>query len=169
MSRLVGELLSVARAEVNPDKVTLEPVELAPIVTRVLEREGKGEERIQVDLEQNLVVMADSALLTRALSNLARNAIRYAGDFGPVSIIGKGYKERVRIEVIDSGPGVPDNAIDHLFDPFFRPETDRDRNSGGTGLGLAIVKTCVDGCEGSVSAKNLSGQGFAVTIVLKKG
>jgi two-component system sensor histidine kinase CpxA len=64
------------------------------------------------------------------------------------------------------GSGVPDDLLDQLFEPFFRPEASRDRDSGGVGLGLAIVKTCVETCKGTVSAANLKPKGFAVTIHL---
>jgi len=72
----------------------------------------------------------------------------------------------VEIEVLDSGPGVPADLLDQLFEPFFRPEASRDRDSGGVGLGLAIVKTCVETCNGTVSACNRTPNGFAVTITL---
>ena len=63
---------------------------------------------------------------------------------------------------------VPDDAVEKLFDPFYRIESDRSRQTGGTGLGLAIVKTCVEACRGKVYAENLSPNGLAVTILLKK-
>ena len=72
----------------------------------------------------------------------------------------------VDIKVRDSGAGVPDDLLDRLFEPFFRPEPSRDRDSGGVGLGLTIVKTCVETCQGTVSAANLQSTGFVVTITL---
>ena len=167
MSKLVGELLSVAKAEVNPDQVSLETVTLAPVVFDVADREGKGLENIKIDIDENISVLADPDLLSRALSNLVRNSVRYARDAGPIEINAWLEKDKVYIQVKDSGPGVPPDSIDQLFDPFFRPEIDRDRDTGGAGLGLAIVKTCIDACNGTVSAANLTEGGFAVTMVLK--
>ncbi|MCI5139863.1 MAG: ATP-binding protein, partial [Candidatus Electrothrix sp. AR1] len=73
---------------------------------------------------------------------------------------------QVILTVKDSGPGVAEEYLDRLFDPFFRPEPSRDRDSGGVGLGMAIVKTCVAACKGTVSARNREPNGFAVTIRL---
>jgi two-component system sensor histidine kinase CpxA len=73
----------------------------------------------------------------------------------------------VEIKIADSGSGVPANALEKLFDPFYRVESHRSRETGGTGLGLAIVKTCIEACQGKVSAENLAPNGFEVTILLK--
>jgi len=111
--------------------------------------------------------MASSELLTRALANLIRNAVKYAGATGPIVVSALKRKDVVEIAVQDEGKGVPENLLDQLFDPFFRPEPSRDRDSGGVGLGLAIVKTCVEACNGTVSAANRQSGGFKVTIILK--
>jgi two-component system sensor histidine kinase CpxA len=58
--------------------------------------------------------------------------------------------------------------VEQLFEPFFRPEPSRNRETGGVGLGLAIVKTCINACKGSVTARNLNPSGFAVTITLRR-
>ena len=70
--------------------------------------------------------------------------------------------------VFDNGPGVPEGEIEKIFDPFYRLESDRARETGGTGLGLSIVKSCVETCGGTVEAHNLSPQGFEVRIGLRK-
>lgn len=166
MSGLVGELLSVARAEVNPGKVKRRAVELEPVAARVARREGAGATEIRVDVDPGIRVAADPELLARALANLLRNAVRYAGTAGPVELRARRVDRKVRIEVTDAGPGVPQPVLARLFEPFYRPESDRDRDTGGSGLGLAIVKTCAEACGGSVSARNLEPSGFAVTLVL---
>jgi two-component system sensor histidine kinase CpxA len=164
MSNLVNELLSFSRAEMMPQKVKLLPVDLLEIVQKTVDRENRPDIRIITDIPYGLTVFAAPELLTRALSNLLRNAVRYAGHFGPIKITAKREKGEVIIQVIDSGPGVPGQSLDKLFEPFYRPEPSRKRESGGVGLGLAIVKTCVTTCKGSVSAENLKPSGFAVTI-----
>jgi two-component system sensor histidine kinase CpxA len=112
-------------------------------------------------------VMASAELLTRAVANLLRNAVKYAGKAGPVTVSAKAQDAQVEITVADCGPGVAEEYLDRLFEPFFRPEPSRDSDSGGVGLGLAIVKTCVESCGGTVSARNLRPKGFAVTMVLR--
>jgi two-component system sensor histidine kinase CpxA len=113
-----------------------------------------------------LQVLADRELLSCALANLIRNAVKYAGDAGPISILAWKKTNTVVIEVRDAGPGVPQGLLEQLFEPFFRPEPSRDRQSGGVGLGLAIVKSCVEACKGTVYAQNLEPSGFAVIITL---
>ena len=71
------------------------------------------------------------------------------------------------MKIADQGDGVPEEEISKLFDPLYRVEKDRARKTGGTGLGLAIVKTCVEACEGKVSARNLKPKGFEVSFELK--
>jgi signal transduction histidine kinase len=76
-------------------------------------------------------------------------------------------QDQVRIAISDHGPGVPPAALQILFEPFYRLEPDRARATGGTGLGLAIVKACVEACQGTVSARNLSPSGLEVSILLR--
>lgn len=169
MSNLVNELLSFSRAEVNPSEVKLVATDLAPIIKRAVQREATPSSEVIVKTEPHARVVADPELLTRAVSNLIRNAVRYAAEAGPVLIKSKTKGTQVVIEVMDSGPGVPASLVDQLFEPFYRLEPSRDRESGGVGLGLAIVKTCIETCKGVVSARNLEPSGFAVTIVLPSG
>jgi two-component system, OmpR family, sensor histidine kinase CpxA len=169
MSNLVNELLSFSRAEMNPAKVRLEARQLLPLVERAAQRESVPGAEVVIQIDPDIRVVADPELLTRALANIIRNAAKYAGDAGPIMVSAERNKDRVMIEVQDQGQGVPEEFLDQLFEPFFRPEPSRNRDSGGVGLGLAIVKTCVEACKGSVSARNLKPTGFAVTITLMPG
>ncbi len=166
MSHLVNELLSFSRAEMNPSKVKLITTELSPIIRRAVQREGASTPEIITEIEPQACVIADPELLARALANLVRNAVRYAGNAGPILIKAEKKREQMVIEIRDSGPGVSENLLDQLFEPFYRLEPSRNRDSGGVGLGLAIVKTCIETCKGTVSAQNLEPSGFAVTITL---
>jgi len=166
MANLVNELLSFSRAEMNPENINPVPVELLPIVEKVARREGIVAEQIVIDIAPRTEVMAHPALLSRALANLVRNAVTYGGQAGPIHITARKEKTDVCIEVRDSGPGISEAMMDNIFEPFFRPETSRDRESGGTGLGLSIVKTCMEACGGSVSARNMEPRGFSVTLLL---
>jgi two-component system sensor histidine kinase CpxA len=105
-------------------------------------------------------------LLTRALANLIRNAIRYAGKAGPIKIAGEQRGKQVVLSVLDNGNGIPEAELRKIFDPFYRLDVSRDRQTGGVGLGLAIVKTCVEACQGTVVATNRAPHGLQVTITL---
>lgn len=165
MSTLVNELLSFSKAEIGA-RVKLSPVNVAQTVTRALEREQPGVVEVRTDIDSNLAVIAEPEYLFRSIANVVRNAIRYAGRFGPVTISAHNGHDQVTITVSDSGPGVPEAELEQIFKPFYRPDQARQRNTGGTGLGLAIVKTCIEACGGSVRCRNLSPNGLAVEITL---
>ncbi|MBP1628647.1 MAG: Signal transduction histidine kinase [Holophagaceae bacterium] len=168
MSALVQELLSLSRVELDKRSVVLIGAELLPMVEAAVKREFTSSVQIRLAVEPNLWVVACPNLLIRAISNLIRNSVKYAGKDGPISISAYPEEDRVTLEISDCGPGIPEEYLSLLFEPFFRPQPSRDRDSGGVGLGLAIVKTCVESCRGSVSVRNLEPHGFAVTIQLVK-
>jgi len=93
--------------------------------------------------------------------------VRYAGDAGPVLVTAERVEQGVAVRVSDAGPGVPAAALQKIFDPFYRLEASRSRDTGGIGLGLAIVKTCVEACQGRVTAANREPSGLQVEILLK--
>lgn len=167
MSTLVNELLSFSKASLRRE-VALQPVKLAPLVQDVLKREDADPTAFHVEVPAMLAVQADPDMLARALGNLVRNALRYAGGSGPVEIRAVQPNGNVRLSVRDHGPGVPPEAIPRLFDPFYRPDAARTRESGGVGLGLAIVKSCVEACEGTVTVRNCTdGTGLEATLSLR--
>lgn len=166
LSELVNELLAFSRADMQSKSVKLEEIDLLPVVQTAIKRETTPAAEINVRIDPEIRVVASAELLTRAMANLVRNAVKYAGGAGPIEVSAKKTQDGVEIEVRDAGSGVPEYLLDQLFEPFFRPEPSRDRDSGGAGLGLAIVKTCVQTCNGSVTAANLSPEGFAVKITL---
>lgn len=167
MSSLVNELLSFSKAGLTSKPAALEPVPLAAVARRVLERENLSPGQAEIEMDPNLRVLAQPELLTRALANLVRNAVRYAGHAGPVRLQAAASEGEVRVVVSDRGPGVPASDLQKIFDPFYRGEPSRSRETGGIGLGLAIVKTCVEACGGSVSAANAQPTGLEVTLRLK--
>jgi two-component system sensor histidine kinase CpxA len=166
MSDLVHELLALSRIEIDKKTAKLEAARLLPIVQTAVKREFITPTKIIIDVKEDTVAIVNPELLTRAISNLIRNSIKYAGDDGPITILSKEQGDTVFLEVHDSGPGVPEEHLDQLFEPFFRLDASRDRDSGNVGLGLAIVKTCVENCKGQVTVRNLSPNGFAVGINL---
>jgi len=168
MSNLINELLSFSKAALRQQPVELKPVPLAALVRQVLDREQTGPPMVQVNVEESLQALAEPELLSRALGNVIRNANRYAGTQGPIEVtaIPNAASGMVTLLVRDSGPGVPEEALEQIFDPFYRVESSRSRETGGVGLGLAIVRTCVEACQGRVTAKNRSASGLEVSITL---
>lgn len=168
MSSLVNELLSFSKASLNSTAaVRLQPTQLKPLLERAIAREAAAKPGLQLNVSEELTALADPELLVRALSNVLRNAVRYALDAGPVTITAASADDHVFITIADSGPGVPDDALHQIFDPFYRVDQSRTRETGGVGLGLAIVKTCVEACGGTVACRNRTPHGFEVLITLQ--
>jgi two-component system sensor histidine kinase CpxA len=163
MSTLVNELLAFTKAGLQPRDVALARLELMPLVRDVLDREA-ATERVTLDLQGDLHGFADVELLSRALANLVRNAVRYAGDAAAITVSARRAGDRVIIAVDDDGPGVPAEALDRLGEPFFRPEAARTRELGGVGLGLAIVRSSIAACGGEVHFANRTPRGFRAEL-----
>jgi two-component system sensor histidine kinase CpxA len=165
MSTLVNELLAFTKAGMQPRDIALSPVDLLPLVGEVLARE-EATSRVTVSLAADLRVQADAALLNRALGNLVRNALRYAGNAGPIALAAAREGDLVVVTVDDLGPGVPAADLNRLGEPFFRPELARSRETGGVGLGLAIVRHSIAACHGEVRFANREPKGFRAEVRL---
>jgi signal transduction histidine kinase len=129
----------------------LEPLLLEQIVREAVHAERRPDAAITIDVRPGLKVSADPRHLKRAIGNALRNAIEHAGSAGPILITGRQVGDRVEIAIADSGPGVPGEALERIFAPFFRLDPSRDRKTGGAGQGLAIVRISVEACRGTVT------------------
>ena len=165
MSELVNELLSFSKAGLKARDIPLQSVLLRPLIDAVIQKEAP--EGCVVEVPSDLTVLAEPELLSRAVANLVRNAIRYAGKAGPIEIKSSATADQVTLIIQDSGPGVPEAALARLSEPFYRPDTARTREQGGAGLGLAIVRSCVEACQGTLSIQNRKPTGLVVTLSLK--
>jgi len=166
MRKLAHELLSFSKASLGAGHVPLEPVNVAAMVAAALRLEKCEAGSIRLAIPDDLNVLGHFELLQRALANLIRNALRYAGNAGPMTISASREEEHVVIIVADDGPGVASGEVGRLFDPFYRVDAARTSETGGAGLGLAIVKSCIEVCGGVVSAANRSPQGLEIRIRL---
>ena len=166
MTSLINELLLFSKAGLKKTETQLQPVDLAAITAEVIEREANDKAELKTDIPENLRALSEPTLLGRSVGNLVRNAIRYAGEGGPITIAAQRAGERVLLTVTDQGPGLPPEILPRIFDPFYRPEPDRGRNTGGAGLGLAIVQSCMEACQGTVSCENRELGGLEFTLSL---
>ena len=167
IAELVNELLSFSRASLAASAAPLRAVNLLQVVEKIAGREAAGQALVRIEVPPELTAMADPELLARALANLLRNAVRYAGQAGAIFISAQRQGDEVRVAVSDCGPGVPAGELERIFDPFYRVDASRDRATGGVGLGLAIVKTCVEACGGTVACHNREPSGLEAVIRLR--
>ena len=169
LSALVDELLRLTRAEGDPAAREHEEVALDELLHEVasdcaLEAEARGC-RLNLNAEEPVTIRGAPELLRRAVENVVRNAIRHAPSGTAVEIGLERNGVSARIAVRDLGPGVPEELLDAIFEPFFRVEGHRSRVDGGTGLGLAIARRAVDLHRGRIAARNAD-PGLLVTIEL---
>jgi len=175
LNELIGRLLTLARLEdgeqhVPPTLVALDEVVLT--VTEDAEFEAQARHcHVRTDISSgSWTVRGDPSLLHSAIENVVRNAIRYTREGSTVDVIlersnvPSGAEATVR--VTDCGDGVPPDALEKLFQPFYRLDNARDRQTGGVGLGLAITERAVRFHGGRVSAMNRAEGGLMVEIHL---
>lgn len=164
LSFLIEDLLTISQLESGSVALNLQPVCLREQVQQVAgELESRAAERgVRLDNEvpEGLQVSADADRLQQVLFNLADNAIKYGRQGGQVRLGGRRL-DGGQIEgwVADDGPGIPAEAIDRVFERFYRVDRARSREQGGTGLGLSIVKHIIQSHGGEVRADSAPGKG----------
>ncbi|HET8558349.1 MAG TPA: ATP-binding protein, partial [Gaiellaceae bacterium] len=162
LSRLRRALLSLARAQTRQETLHLEPVELRPLLERVVEEVAPlaGDVGVEVDAPEGMAVLAQRELLEHVLVNLVENALRHAGA-GVVRLIGVALASGfAAVEVRDDGRGIPPAVRERLFDRFYRGEGD------GFGLGLAIARDAVRALGGTIDARPGAERGTVFRITL---
>lgn len=172
---LIEDLLTISEIESGRVRLDMKCVTLRPMVERVLNDFNARAVGRSVKLRSevpDLEVRADMVRLEQVLSNLVDNAIKYGRQGGNVSVNAQlvAARDSVEISVSDDGPGMPSEALERVFERFYRVEKARSREQGGTGLGLSIVKHLVQGHGGKVWAKSEAGKGatFYFTLLLWK-
>lgn len=171
MTRIITDLLTLAKLDLRQYALQREDVSLTSLVEEVREiwdpvaQEGKVTLTCSVD-EKEICVQGDSVALRRVLMNLVENAIKYNRSEGRVDLSLRQNKEVVRMEVSDTGDGIPTEHLDRLFQRFYRVDQARARSTGGAGLGLAICKSFVEAHEGLILVRSKPGEGTTFTVEL---
>ena len=167
---LIQDLLTISALESERLKLELQPVNLHSLAEKVLGDLSSKAENKNVSLVNELPELTangDVNRLDQVLANLVDNAIKYGRAEGSVRVGGKKLDDgRLEIFVQDDGPGIPPEAIDRVFERFYRVDKARSRDQGGTGLGLAIVKHIVHAHGGEVWAKSEIGRGATFFFTL---
>ena len=107
---------------------------------------------------------ADPDRLTQVLRNLVRNAVAHTESGDRVSILARAHDSRLEISVSDTGPGIPPDKLERIFERFHRGDDSRSRDRGGSGLGLAIARAIVEAHGGSIRAESFPGEGATLRI-----
>lgn len=166
MGKLVADLLELARADAGfrVDRRKMNLVEVAEAVHMEIAPVA-GQAAITVSPAQSvLMVMGDFDRLKQVMLNLIQNALNAGSTAVNVALYAE--RERVVIEIADNGPGIPSEALPHLFDRFYRVDEARSTRGNGSGLGLAIVKWVVEQHKGDVQVESHAGEGTVFMVYL---
>jgi two-component system phosphate regulon sensor histidine kinase PhoR len=167
---LIQDLLTISALESERIKLNLQPVELRPLVEKIFTDLKPPAENKNVELVSQLpelTATADVNRLEQVLANLVDNAIKYGRAQGSVKVGGRKLEDgKLEIFVQDDGPGIPPEAIERVFERFYRVDKARSRDQGGTGLGLSIVKHIVQAHGGEVWVKSELGKGATFFFTL---
>jgi signal transduction histidine kinase len=173
LEAIVGDLLDLAKLEGGGDTIAFEPVEVASLFRRVEDRHGPALRDRHLTLEVDIApgtpeVEGDAARLEQAIQNLAANAIRHVPPGGRITLTAEPAGDRVRIAVRDTGPGIPPEHLDRIFDRFYKVDASRAGTTvpSGSGLGLSIVRATVLRHHGEIHVSNAPDGGAVFTLLL---
>jgi two-component system, OmpR family, sensor kinase len=146
------------------------PVDLTTLLTEVVEdariEATAANKHVEWAPSMSVEIEGDHDLMRSAIENVLRNAVRFTKEGTAVEVAMSREGGDTRIVIEDCGPGVPENELAKIFEPFHRVAESRDRDSGGTGLGLAITARIVNLYSGEVVARNRDCGGLRVEIKL---
>jgi len=170
LSEIVNDLHELSLADTGELSIKKVPIEPAAILKETLGHFKRGFAEKQIKIENNLenlppiTIIGDADRLQQLFSNLVKNTLRYADAPGILKIGQEHTANRWIFFFEDSGPGVPEGALDRLFDRLYRVDRSRSRALGGSGLGLSICKSIVDALGGEIRAANGNSGGLRIEV-----
>jgi len=168
---LVGQSLTLSRLDAGADYPMDDYIDVVALLEKIIDdcdfEASDQHKKVAFEYTQSWTIKANAELLHRAIENVIRNAIHYTAVNSTVKVtLNKSKNKTFVINVCDQGPGIPESKLVHLFEPFVRLSSARDRDSGGYGLGLAIAKRAINFHQGEIKASNRSAQGLCIEITL---
>lgn len=174
LERLISDLFAFTRIEYMEEEPARTRVELDALLTELIEElQPRAEARNIRLLPQAsptpVTVLGDGHLLTRVVENLLDNALRHTPEGGTVRVAWQASGTAASISVTDTGVGIPESELPHLFEPLYRGESSRNRQTGGAGLGLTIARRIMEAHGGTLVAGNSATGGAVFTATMPKG
>ena len=168
LNRMTAKLLSLTKAE-GVSSEESEIIFMAPTIKRVARmlrpNALKAKIAFQMELEEDSPILILEDDLYQIVFNLMENGIKYNLPGGSLTIHLRREDDNAILEVTDTGMGIPEDALGHVFERFYRVDKARSRATGGSGLGLAIVRSIVQRNRGEISVSSIIGQGTTFTVV----
>jgi heavy metal sensor kinase len=170
LTRLVNQILTLARAEAGEIALAKEPVDLAALSASIADQletvAGARGVGLTCEASGSVVVTGDAGWLERLLLLLLDNAIKFTPAGGHISMRLSGTNGMACLDVTDTGPGIPPESLPRIFEPFYRGDPSRSRHTEGAGLGLALARWIVDHHGGTVGVTSRLTEGSTFTVRL---
>ncbi len=171
--KIINDLLSLVKMDRTAADLNISEVDINALVELIMRRLRPIANRRDIQLVYEslrpVTASVDEVKLTQALSNLVENAIKYNKEHGFVKVSLDADHQFFTVQVADSGVGIPEDALEHIYERFYRVDKSRSREIGGTGLGLAITRSAILMHRGTIKVTSIEGEGtdFTVKIPLK--
>lgn len=162
LDSIVANLLDASRLQAGALTVHAEPVALDEVIGAAVLAVPGAEDQVSIEIPEDLpLVQADPGLLERVLANLLDNAMRHGSDREPIEVSAFAGDASAKLTLVDHGPGVPDDQLEGMFEPFHRAGS-----GGGAGLGLTVARGFVEAMDGVLIADGSSGDGLTMRMRL---
>jgi two-component system sensor histidine kinase CpxA len=172
LNTLIGEALHLARLDKSTDVIHKSWIDLPTFLTDLIDDANfefvENRTCTNIDPTCTYPFMGDKRLIRRAVENILRNALRYSpkDKMVVISLHKDLDPHKVYIDIEDNGPGVPEDQLTKIFNPFYRVDAARQKETGGYGLGLTIAKQAIALHDGEIQVKNRKGGGLMLRIIL---
>ncbi len=167
-NRIITDLLALVKMDKSATDLNIVPLNINDLVELILKRLRPIARKKDVELvfESNREVTAevDEVKISLLISNLVENAIKYNRDHGNVRVLLDADYQFFTLEVTDTGIGIPEDSLSHIYERFYRVDKSHSREIGGTGLGLAIVRSVVLAHRGQITVTSTEGEGSCFTV-----
>ena len=166
--KIITDLLSLVKMDRTSADLNISEVDIDALVELIMRRlrpiAQKRDVEVVYESVRPVTAAVDEVKLTLVISNLVENAIKYNKEHGWVKVKLDADHQYFTVEVADSGVGIPQDCLEHIYERFYRVDKSRSREIGGTGLGLAITRSAILMHRGTIKAESIEGQGTVFTI-----
>lgn len=167
-NKIINDLLSLVKMDKTKADLNISQADINALLELILKRLRpiaiKRDVEMTLECIRPVVAEVDEVKLTLAISNLVENAVKYNNEHGWVKVLLDADHQYFTVEVSDSGIGIPEESMDHIYERFYRVDKSHSREIGGTGLGLAITKSAILMHRGTIKAVSTVGEGTTFTV-----
>ena len=167
-NRIITDLLALVKMDKKTQNLNIVALNINDLAELTLKRlrpiARKRDVEVVFESMRQVIAEVDEVKMTLIMTNLMENAIKYNKEHGWVKVVLDADHQYFTLEVSDSGVGIPEESLPHIYERFYRADKSHSREMGGTGLGLAITKSAVLQLQGSITVTSTEGEGSSFTV-----